>query len=178
VFRRLLLLSAALVFVGGAALAAGPGLGAPATADEVARADISIPPDGAGLPAGSGSVAEGLGVYLAKCLACHGENGAGGPMDRLTGGLGSLASPRPVRTMNSFWPYATTAFDYIRRSMPLNEPQSLTNDETYAVTAYLLSVDGIVAPDARLDAATLPRVRMPNRDGLVSAAPDLRRPRP
>lgn len=175
-FKSLLILLLGLVFFGGGALAAGPGLGAPATAEDVARADISIPPDGAGLPAGSGSVAEGLGVYRAKCLACHGEKGAGGPMDRLTGGVGSLTSPQPIKTMNSFWPYATTAFDYIRRSMPLNAPQSLTNNETYAVTAYLLSVDGIVAPDARLDAASLPRVRMPNRDGLVSAEPDLRRP--
>jgi S-disulfanyl-L-cysteine oxidoreductase SoxD len=159
----------------GAAIAA-PRLGEPASPEVIARADISIPPDGSGLPPGSGTVAEGLIVYRAKCQSCHGEAGAGGPMDRLTGGVGSLTSARPVRTMNSFWPYATTAFDYIRRAMPLQAPQSLTSNEVYAVTAYLLSVDGIVPSDARLNAATLPKVRMPNRDGLVSHEPSLRRP--
>lgn len=163
------------VSLGGAAVAQT--LGKPASPAAVAAADISIGPDGAGLPPGSGSVAEGARVYAAKCVACHGPGGAGAPGDRLTGGVGSLKSERPVRTVASFWPYATTVFDYTRRAMPLDAPQSLSNNEAYAVTAYLLSIDGIVAADARLDAASLPKVVMPNRDGVVSWEPRLQRPR-
>ena len=165
----------ASVVLGGAAVAQN--LGKPATPAAVAAADISIGPDGVGLPPGSGSVAEGARVYAAKCVACHGPDGAGAPGDRLTGGIGTLKSARPVRTVASFWPYATTVFDYTRRAMPLMAPQSLTNDETYAVTAYILSIDAIVAKDARLDAASLPRVVMPNRAGVVDFEPKLRRPR-
>jgi mono/diheme cytochrome c family protein len=166
----------ALVLAPLTAAAAPAGLGRPATPDEIARADISIDPSGANLPPGSGTPADGAAVYAAKCQSCHGAAGAGGPSDRLTGGVGSLATAAPVKTLNSFWPYATTAFDYIRRAMPVTAPQSLTADETYAVVAYLLSVDGIVARDAVLDRASLPRVAMPNRDGFISAAPRGRRP--
>ena len=166
--HRLLLLALAPFAM---AAAAPTGLGRPVPADEVARADISIDPSGAGLPAGSGTPAQGAAVYAAKCQSCHGAGGAGGTADRLTGGVGSLATPAPVKTLNSFWPYATTAFDYIHRAMPVTAPQSLSADETYAVVAYLLSVDGIVAKDAVLDAASLPKVAMPNRGGFVSAAP-------
>lgn len=173
--RELIIALLAGAALGGAALAQN--LGRPATPAAVAAADISIGPDGAGLPPGSGSVAEGAAVYAAKCVACHGPDGAGAPGDRLTGGVGTLNSARPVRTVASFWPYATTVFDYTRRAMPLGAPQSLTNEEVYAVTAYILSIDGIVAKDARLDAATLPRVVMPNRGGVVDWEPKLRRPR-
>ena len=155
--------------------AEAPQLGRVATPEDVARADLSIAPDGRNLPAGSGSVAQGASVYQGKCLACHGAAGGGGPMDRLTGGLGTLTSDRPIKTVASYWPYATTVFDYIRRAMPPTAPQSLTNDEVYAVTAYLLSIDGIVPKDAVLDARTLPQVRMPNRDGFVSWEPNLAR---
>jgi cytochrome c len=158
------------------ALAAeSPGLGRPATPAEIARVDISITADGGNLPAGSGSVAEGARVYAAKCLSCHGENGGGGPMDRLTGGVGTLTSGRPVKTVASYWPYAPLVFDYIRRAMPLNAPQSLTNDETYAVTAYLLSVDRIVPANAVMNARALSAVRMPNRDGFVDWTGNLAR---
>ncbi len=150
-------------------------LGKPATPAAMAASDISIGPDGAGLPPGSGSVAEGARIYAAKCVVCHGPDGAGAPGDRLTGGVGTLKSERPVRTVASFWPYATTVFDYTRRAMPLTTPQSLTNDEVYAVTAYMLSIDGIVAKNARLDAASLPQVVMPNQVGIVSWEPKLRR---
>ncbi len=92
-------------------------------------------------------------------------------MDQLTGGIGSLPSPQPIKTVASFWPYAPTVFDYVRRAMPLQAPQSLSDEEVYAVVAYLLSVDGIVAPDAVLDARSLPLVRMPNREGFESRAP-------
>ncbi len=160
-------ISSALVALAAAAAMAGPHLGKPATPEQVARADISVRPDGDALPPGSGSVSQGEAVFAAKCQVCHGAQGAGGPMDRLTGGVGSLATKTPVKTVSSFWPYATTVFDYTRRAMPLTAPQSLTNDEVYAVTAYLLSIDGIVGKDAVLDAKTLPLVRMPNRDGFV-----------
>jgi len=102
-----------------------------------------------------------------KCLLCHGADGEGGPMDRLAGGTGTLASAKPIKTVGSFWPYATTLFDYIRRTMPLNAPMSLTDDEVYAVTAYLLAMNGIVSRNQTLDAESLPAVRMPNRDGFI-----------
>lgn len=144
-----------------------PALGRAATPADVAAWDISIPPSGEGLPAGSGTVKQGETVYAAHCLSCHGAKGAGKPADALVGGVGTLASKAPVRTVGSYWPYATTLFDYTRRAMPLNKPLSLTNDEVYAVTAYLLHLNGIVKDDAVMDARTLVLVRMPNRDGFV-----------
>lgn len=156
---------------------AGPNLGQTPSAADIAAADISPTPEGGALPAGSGVPAQGAAIYAAKCQVCHGANGAGGPNDRLTGGVGSLATPRPVKTVASFWPRATTVFDYIRRAMPIDAPQSLTNSEAYALTAYILSVDGIIGPDTVLDARSLPRVAMPNAKGAVSWEPNLRRPR-
>ncbi len=150
----------------------GPNLGRVATPDEIARVDLTVAPDSTNLPPGSGSVAKGGAVYLQNCLACHGERGLDGPMGSLTGGIGTLTSEAPVKTVTSYWPYAESVFDYVRRAMPLNAPQSLTNDQVYAVTAYILSIDGIVAEDAVLDAETLPRVQMSNRDGFVSCEPD------
>jgi hypothetical protein len=151
--------------VGGAQ---SPNLGRPLTPEEIRKIDITVVPDGRGLPPGSGSVSSGAAVYGKSCQSCHGAQGAGKPQDQLTGGLGSLASAKPVKTPASYWPVATTLFDYIRRAMPITSPQSLTNDEVYAVTAYILSIDGIVPADAVLDAKSLPRVKMPNRDGFVS----------
>jgi len=145
----------------------GPALGTPLSAAEIAPYDISIPPSGSGLPPGRGSVKEGEAVYAAKCLACHGAKGAGKPADALAGGVGSLASKAPQRTVGSYWPYATTLFDYVRRAMPITNPLSLTNDEAYAVSAYILNLSGIVPADAVMDAKTLPQVRMPNRDGFI-----------
>jgi S-disulfanyl-L-cysteine oxidoreductase SoxD len=144
-----------------------PALGRAATAQEVAAWDISIPPSGGGLPAGSGTPKQGEAVYIAKCLACHGKKGEGKPADPLAGGVGSLASAKPVRTVGSFWPYATTLFDYTRRAMPVDNPLSLSNDEVYAVTAYLLYLNGIIGENAVMDSRTLPQVKMPNRDGFV-----------
>lgn len=146
---------------------AGPALGRAATPEEIAMLDISIPPSGAGLPRGSGTVKQGEAVYTAKCLACHGAKGAGKPADPLVGGIGSLASANPVRTVGSYWPYATTLFDYVRRAMPSTAPRSLTDDEVYAVSAYVLNLNGIIAEDAVMNARTLPQVKMPNRDGFV-----------
>ena len=148
--------------------AQGPNLGRALTPDEIRKIDITVAPDGRGLPPGSGSVSAGATVYAKSCQSCHGAQGAGKPQDQLTGGVGSLASSKPVKTPASYWPAATTLFDYIRRAMPITSPQSMTNDEVYAVTAYILSIDGIVPPDAVLDAKSLPRVKMPNKDGFVS----------
>src|SRR5215469_18576808 len=152
----------------------GPKLGHELTTDEVRKVDITVAPDGSGLPPGGGSVAAGAAVYAQKCQGCHGQDGGGKPQDQLTGGVGTLASGKAVKTPVSFWPSATTVFDYIRRAMPITAPQSLSNNEVYAVTAYLLSIDGIVAKDAVLDAKSLPQVKMPNREGFVRWWPKLR----
>ncbi|WP_144114102.1 c-type cytochrome [Paraburkholderia sp. BCC1886] len=148
--------------------ASGHDIGTPVTEQDLAAWNIDIGPDGRGLPAGSGDVATGAHVFAEKCAACHGAEGQGGLGDPLVGGLGSLASAKPKRTVGSYWPYATTLFDYIRRAMPYNAPQSLSADEVYAVSAFLLNRNGIVPADTRLDAASLPRVVMPNRNGFVS----------
>jgi S-disulfanyl-L-cysteine oxidoreductase SoxD len=150
---------------------AGPDLGREASPEEIAAWDISIPPDGSGLPPGGGTADEGKTVYMAKCAACHGVKGMEGPADPLVGGIGTLASGKPVKTVGSYWPYATTLFDYVRRAMPYSAPNSLSNDEVYAVSAYLLFLNGIITPEARMTAETLPRVAMPNRDGFVSYWP-------
>lgn len=144
-----------------------PAFGAAVSASEIARWDISIPPSGAGLPAGGGDAKRGESVYVAQCQACHGPKGAGKPADALVGGAGSLATGKPMRTVGSYWPYATTLFDYTRRAMPLNNPLSLANDDVYAVTAYVLYLNGIIGETAQMNAQTLPQVKMPNRDGFV-----------
>jgi len=167
--RDCVLATAAVVGIGSsAAVADSPNLGRVAAPEEIASWDISVGPDGAGLPVGSGTPKQGEAVYAAKCVACHGEKGAGKPNDPLVGGRGTLASGQdPIKTIGSFWPYATTIFDYVRRAMPLNESKTLTNDEVYAVTAYLLYLNGIIGESTALDAQTLPRVKMPNSDGFV-----------
>ncbi len=148
-----------------------PNLGRPATPTEIAGWDMSIPSDGTGLPPGRGTAEQGAVVYTQKCQACHGEKGAGQPNDRLVGGQGTLTSANPVRTIGSYWPYATTVFDYVRRAMPYTQSQSLTNDEVYAVTAYLLHLNGIIgAPDV-MNAQTLSQVQMPNREHFILAYP-------
>ena len=149
-------------------VAPGHGIGTPLTEQELAAWNIDIAPDGRGLPAGSGDVATGAHLFAAKCAACHGAQGQGGLGDPLVGGQGTLTSAKPKRTVGSYWPYATTLFDYIRRAMPYNAPESLSADEVYALSAFLLNQNGIVAADARLDAASLPRVVMPNRQGFVA----------
>jgi cytochrome c len=148
-----------------------PNLGRPATPAEIAGWDISIPPDSTGLPPGSGTPEQGAVVYAQKCQACHGEKGSGKPNDQLVGGHGTLASPNPVRTIGSYWPYATTVFDYVRRAMPYTQPRSLTGDEVYAVTAYLLHLNGIIGAQDAMNAQTLPQVQMPNREHFILAYP-------
>ena len=148
--------------------AAGPQLGRPAPAALIRRMDLTVAADGSGLPDGAGSVADGRLTFAAKCASCHGEGGIGGAADALVGGQGTLTSPKPIRTVGSYWPYAPTLFDYIRRAMPLSAPQSLEDREVYGLVAYLLSINGIVADTATLDRASLLRIRMPNRDGFAS----------
>lgn len=169
-FLSALVLMTAVMFVVGTAFA-GPNLGREVKPEEIAAWNISIPLDGSGLPPGGGTAIEGGTVYNAKCASCHGVKGIEGLADPLVGGIGTLASKRPVKTVGSYWPYATTLFDYVRRAMPFNAPQSLSNDEVYAVSAYLLFLNGIIDPEARMDAKTLPQVKMPNRDGFVSYWP-------
>ena len=151
--------------------AESPGLGAPVSEAEAAAIDFVIMPDGRGLPDGSGDAHQGLAVYQRECRICHGDGGQGGPNDRLTGGVGSLVSEQPVKTIGSYWPYATTVFDYVRRAMPYHQPGSLSADEVYAVTAYLLAENGVIERDRVMDADTLPAVQMPNREGFIRAWP-------
>jgi cytochrome c len=148
-----------------------PNLGRPATPAEIAGWDISILPDGTGLPPGSGTPEQGAVVYTQKCQSCHGEKGTGKPNDQMVGGQGTLTSTSPVRTIGSYWPYATTVFDYVRRAMPYTQSQSLTNEEVYAVTAYLLHLNGIIGPQDAMNAQTLPQVKMPNRDNFIAVYP-------
>jgi len=149
----------------------GPNLGIEATLEEIAGWDISIAPDGEGLAAGSGTAGEGASTFSVKCAACHGPQGEGLLNDRLVGGQGSLATDSPVRTIGSYWPYATTIFDYVRRAMPYQTPHTLTDDEAYAVTAHLLHLNGIIAADDVMDAQTLPTVEMPNRNSFDRVYP-------
>jgi cytochrome c len=151
-----------------AALAQAPQFGQPIAPADIAPWDISIGPDGVGLPPGRGTAMQGEAVYVANCQACHGEKGIGKPNDPLVGGMGTLApDKKPLKTVGSYWPYATTLFDYVRRAMPFPAPKSLTADKLYAVSAYILNLNGIVGPNDMLDAQSLPKVRMPNRDGFI-----------
>lgn len=143
------------------------GVGHAATERDLAAWNIDAAADGAGLPKGSGSVVRGRGIYAQQCAACHGAKGEGKPADQLVGGQGTLKSDKPIKTIGSFWPYATTVFDFINRAMPYNAPQSLSADEVYSVTAYLLFLNGVLPENAVVDARSLPQVRMPNRDGFV-----------
>jgi cytochrome c len=151
------------------------GLGKPATPEEIAGWDIDVKPDGTGLPRGRGSVAEGQTIYEAKCASCHGTFGESNSYLQLAGGVGSLASDAPMRTTGSKLNYATTLFDYIRRAMPFNAPQSLSNDEVYALSAYVLNLNDILGADAVLDQDSLPKVKLPNRDGFTTAHGLMRR---
>lgn len=165
---RIALVLAALVTARAAMAQENPGLGVPASEEQIAGWALTILPDGTGLPAGSGTAVEGETIYRQKCLACHGEEGRGGPNDPLAGGHGTIATPSPVKTVGSYWPYATTIFDYVRRAMPFTQPMSLSDNEVYALTAYLLALNGII-DDEVMNAETLPAVEMPNAGNFVWA---------
>jgi cytochrome c len=143
--------------------------GQPITEADVAPWNIDIrAPDGRGLPAGRGTAAEGKTVYDTKCVACHGPDAKGGPVyGAMVGGIGSFTTNARVLTPGSMYPYAPILFDYIRRTMPMDRPQTLTNDEVYALSAYLLSLNGLIPAGAVMDAKTLPAVQMPNRNGFI-----------
>lgn len=160
------------IVVGGAlalpALAADRPIGRVPTAEEIARWDIDVRPDGVGLPPGRGTAVEGEEIFVARCAQCHGEFGeAVGRWPQLVGGQGSLTWDDPIKTVTSYWPYATTVFDYIKRAMPFGDAQSLTDDEVYAITAYLLAADGIIPQDFEVNAETLPKIVMPNAAGFI-----------
>jgi mono/diheme cytochrome c family protein len=160
-------LALAATLLAGPALATELGVGRPALPAEIAAWDIDARPDGQGLPAGQGSVKQGEALYLERCAACHGEFGEGaGKFPELAGGAGSLRQDRPFKTVGSYWPYATTAFDYIRRSMPFGQAQSLQPNEIYALTAYILNLNDIVADDFVASQGNLAAVRMPNAKGF------------
>jgi len=165
-------LSACVLLFGGFAQAAeSPGLGERLSAEAVAVQDFTILPNGDGLPTGSGDAGKGAPLYRQHCLACHGERGEGGPNGRLAGGVGSIGTDKPLKTVGSYWPYATTLFDYIRRAMPHQTPGIFSADELYSLTAYVLHLNGILDENQTVDARTLPEVGMPNRDGFVWAIP-------
>src|ERR1700712_870135 len=150
------------------------GIGRIATPAEIAGWNIDVDRDGNNLPPGSGTVIHGRDIFDQQCAACHGAKGEGGIGDRLAGGQGTLATPKPVRTVGSYWPYAPTLFDYIRRAMPMNAPQSLSGTDVYAVSAYVLHLNGLLPADATLDALSLAAIMMPNRNGFVpDSRPDV-----
>jgi S-disulfanyl-L-cysteine oxidoreductase SoxD len=175
---QIALLAAVTVASASGAQAQSPyGIGRPATAAEIAGWNIDVDRDGHNLPPGSGSVSHGQEVFDAQCASCHGAKGAGGVGDRLVGGQGTLASPKPVKTVGSYWPYAPTLFDYIRRAMPQNAPESLSNEDVYAVSAYILNLNGLLPADATLDAKALSAIKMPNRGMFVGdPRPDVKNP--
>ncbi len=152
---------------------AKPSFSEVATDEEVALVYLSIQPDGENLPAGSGTAEQGEPLYQLHCASCHGADGEGGLANKLVGGHGTLAGDAPVKTLGSYWPYATTVFNYVRRSMPYQEPMSLSNDDYYAITAWMLNKNDIIAADAVMDRNSLPAVVMPNRDGFINAYPDI-----
>ena len=144
------------------------GVGRPPTAEEIRSLATAIAPDGTGLPEGSGTVADGREVFAAQCARCHGAKAQGDVGPALVGGQGTLASARPVKTVGSFWPYATTLWDYINRAMPFDKPGLLKASEVYAVSAYILNLNRIISDSDVMDSKTLPKVKMPNRDGFVA----------
>ena len=154
------------------ALGTSPGLGHPISEADVAAWDISILPDGTGLPAGSGTSEQGAKVFAAKCAVCHGENGKGGSAAALVGGQPLTSGIETTKTVANFWPYATTIFDFTRRAMPWPRPRTLTNEEVYSLTAFILAQNKIIAADEVMNAQTLPKVRMPNREGFIPRFPE------
>src|SRR5207248_4653809 len=153
--------------------AEAPRFGQPITPTDLAAWDISIAPDGGGLPPGSGTPAQGAGVYAERgCALCHGEKGGGGPSGPLVGGGPLNSTDRdPAKLIGNYWPYATTIFDFTRRAMPWAQPKSLSNDEVYALTAYMLALNKIIGENDAMNAEALPKVRMPNQDGFIPLFP-------
>ena len=170
--RSSLALAVALVLGCGAAAAQTPRLGKPISERDIAAWDISAAPDGSGLPPGSGTPAQGARIYVEKCQVCHGPDGTGKPFAPLVGGAPLTNGIDTPKTIANFWGYSTIVFDFIRRAMPFQAPRTLTNDEVYALTAYLLALNKLIGENDTMNARTLPRVQMPNRDGFIIRFPD------
>ena len=161
----------ALAFGSSAAFAQAPNLGKPIGPAEIAAWDINVLPDGTGLPPGSGTPTQGAPIYAQKCAMCHGIDGKGGVNAAVVGGA-PIKDMESAKTIANFWPYATTIFDFTRRAMPWQQPKTLTNDEVYALTAYILSLNKLIGENDTINAQTLPKVKMPNRDGFIIRFPD------
>src|SRR5690348_15071665 len=170
-FTHRLLLALAIALDASAVFAEGPNLGRPIDPADIAPWDISILPDGTGLPPGGGTPAQGERIFAQKCSMCHGERGKGGVAAALVGG-GPIDRIEATKTIANFWGYSTTVFDFIRRAMPWQQPRSLTNDEVYALTAYIFAQNKLIGEGDVMNAKTLPRVKMPNRDGFIIRFPD------
>ena len=171
-FMRSVLAALAVALVTGAASGETPNLGKPITEAEIAPWDISIMPDGTGLPQGSGTSAQGQKIFAEQCAACHGDGGKGTEFGAALVGGPPRATLDGGKTIRNYWPYATTLFDFIRRAMPYPQPNSLSNDQVYALTAYILSLNQLIGENDAMNAQTLPKVQMPNRDGFIVRFPD------
>jgi S-disulfanyl-L-cysteine oxidoreductase SoxD len=164
--------SVCLAMIGSASLAETPNFGKPIDEAAIAAWDISILPDGTGLPKGSGTPAQGAPIFAEKCAACHGENGKGGEAAALISDRELMGINAAQKTIRNFWPYSTTVFDFIRRAMPFQMPHSLTDDEVYALTAYILAGNKLIGPNDAMDAQTLPKVKMPYHDNFILRFPN------
>jgi S-disulfanyl-L-cysteine oxidoreductase SoxD len=173
--HKLIALAFALALNAGPAFAQNSGLGKPLSENDIKQWDIAILPDGSNLPPGSGTPAQGAKIFAEKCSACHGEGGKGGVAPyypSLVGGQPLTNGIDTVKTIANYYAYATTIFDYTRRAMPFNAPRSLTDDEVYSLTAYILALNTLIGDDEVMDAKTLPQVKMPNRDNFIMPNPD------
>ena len=170
--RAVSALAFAVIIAAGSAFAETPNLGKPIDEADIAAWDISILPDGTGLPKGSGTSAQGVAIFAEKCASCHGDNAKGGPAAALVDDRPLAGISAANKTIKNFWPYATTVFDFIRRAMPFPQPRSLTDDEVYALTAYILAQNKLIGESETMNAETLPKVKMPNRDNFIIRFPD------
>ena len=170
--ERLAALALAAALACGATHAQSPRLGQPIAEADIAAWDISAAPDGSGLPPGSGTPAQGAKIYAQKCVVCHGEGGRGKPFAALVGGPPLTDGINTTKTISNFWGYPTIIFDFTRRAMPFQAPRTLTNDEVYALTAYILSINKLIGENDVMNAQTLPKVQMPNRDNFIIKFPD------
>jgi mono/diheme cytochrome c family protein len=170
--RAIFTASLLLAAMTGASLAETPNLGRPIDEAAIAAWDISILPDGTGLPKGGGTPAQGAAIYAEKCAACHGDNGKGGAAAALVSDREISGISAAQKTIKNFWPYSTTVFDFIRRAMPFQMPRSLPDDEVYALTAYILAENKLIGANDVMNAQTLPKVKMPNRDNFIIRFPD------
>jgi S-disulfanyl-L-cysteine oxidoreductase SoxD len=175
--RRALTAAAAALMLTTAAFAQKPRIGKPAPDDKIAAMNLTVMPDGRGLPDGKGTVAAGTDLFKEKCAVCHNDHGEGreNQYPALVGGIGTINTPTPMKTVGSYWPYATTVFDYIRRAMPYDQPGTLKPDEIYSAVAFILHANGIIGENDEINKTTLPNVKMPNRNGFIpDARPDVK----